>query len=196
MPRVRSPQPQTARCRFVDGQTRCRRVATVGNGLCRQHALLLELELEEGSVFDRIFGAVDRVLSQKGDEIARTINQTISNWGFPNVPPNVMIDEARRIAAQRAHAQRARAQARAGQQPPRAQPRQAPRRAPPPPPPDPTIKAREILGFEPTEPLTVDKVKDRKKALAAVYHPDRAGGSTRQMQRVNEAADLLLARLR
>jgi hypothetical protein len=86
----------------------------------------------------------------------------------------------------------------AGRPPPRAAPPPNPAAAPPPrrPPPDPTVEARVILGFEPGEPLTADKIKDRKRSLAKVFHPDRgSGGSVKQMQRVLAAADLLMARL-
>ena len=33
------------------------------------------------------------------------------------------------------------------------------------------------------------------RQLAKVFHPDKPGGSTKQMQRVNQAADLLIAQL-
>lgn len=52
-----------------------------------------------------------------------------------------------------------------------------------------------ILGFEPAEILTIERVQDRKKALAKVFHPDLHGGSEAQMKRVNAAADVLLAKL-
>lgn len=51
------------------------------------------------------------------------------------------------------------------------------------------------MGFEPAEPLTMEKVQKRKQALARVFHPDMQGGSEVQMKRVNAAADLLLAKL-
>jgi hypothetical protein len=74
-------------------------------------------------------------------------------------------------------------------------PRPPPPRPPPPPPPDPSIRAREILGFELNEPLTVEKVQKRKQQLARVFHPDMQGGSEAQMKRINTAADALLAKL-
>jgi hypothetical protein len=75
------------------------------------------------------------------------------------------------------------------QQPPRSPPPAAAR------PVDQTIKAREILGFEPGEKLSKERIEDRRRQLAKVFHPDRQGGSTTQMQRVNHAADLLLQKL-
>jgi DnaJ-class molecular chaperone len=57
------------------------------------------------------------------------------------------------------------------------------------------IMARGVFRFEPKEPLTVEKVKQRQKALARVFHPDVAGGSAEEMKRINAAADVLLAAL-
>ncbi len=68
--------------------------------------------------------------------------------------------------------------------------------APPPPPPrvDPLAEARGVLHFGPTEKLTREIVKRRRKDLAAMCHPDK-GGSVESMQRVNAAADALLKAL-
>lgn len=72
--------------------------------------------------------------------------------------------------------------------------------APPPqaPPPRsaPTEDPRIVMGFGPAEPLTVEKVKTRKKALASILHSDKAGGSPEGMVRLNRAADQLLKELR
>lgn len=51
---------------------------------------------------------------------------------------------------------------------------------------------RLVLGFEKDQELTAADVKARKRALAMIYHPDKAGGSARAMKRVNDAADRLL----
>ena len=53
---------------------------------------------------------------------------------------------------------------------------------------------RVILGFGPEQKLTIQIVKDRKRKLAEMYHPDK-GGSPEAMQRVNVAADVLIAAL-
>lgn len=55
--------------------------------------------------------------------------------------------------------------------------------------------ARTILGFAQTQPLTVESVKERKRALASMFHPDK-GGSVEAMQRVNAAADVLFDALK
>lgn len=157
------------------------RVATVGGQLCRRHAAMLELDLEGGSAGSKLLDVVDRELARRG----MNRNMAIEMLGaalfaglearirggtiagaLPRVPPRIHPDP----------------------------PRPAP--PPPPPPPDPTIEARRILGFEEKELLTPERIKERKRALAAVYHPDKPGGSTAQMQRVNAAADLLLKRTR
>lgn len=58
--------------------------------------------------------------------------------------------------------------------------------------PDPLLVARAVLHFSGTEPLTKKQITQRRRELAAVCHPDK-GGSDQSMQRVNRAADLLLA---
>ena len=63
------------------------------------------------------------------------------------------------------------------------------------PPPSPSEDARTVLGFPPEVTLTRAMVKQRQRALASMFHPD-AGGSTAAMQRVNAAAEELLADLR
>jgi hypothetical protein len=50
---------------------------------------------------------------------------------------------------------------------------------------------REVLHFGVDEPLTIEKIKERKKTLALMVHPD-AGGATDAMARINDAAAKLL----
>lgn len=75
-----------------------------------------------------------------------------------------------------------------------------------PPPPDPDaikraelakarVRARQSLGFEPQQPLTVEIIKKRQRELARKYHPDRQGGSLDRMKNINAAADVLLKAL-
>lgn len=54
--------------------------------------------------------------------------------------------------------------------------------------------SRKIMGFSEGEPLTAEKLKERRRELALKAHPDR-GGDLRQMQDLNAAADELLAQL-
>ena|SRR5688572_33428544 len=46
---------------------------------------------------------------------------------------------------------------------------------------------REVLHFGPTELITPEKLKERKRALAHMAHPDK-GGSKEEMARIIEAA--------
>ena len=48
------------------------------------------------------------------------------------------------------------------------------------------------MGFGADTPLTVKLVKERRRKLAELYHPDH-GGSDAAMRRINAAADALLA---
>jgi hypothetical protein len=48
------------------------------------------------------------------------------------------------------------------------------------------------MHFGPAEKLTKKRITKQRQALAAICHPDK-GGSTEAMQRLNRAADLLLA---
>ena len=55
------------------------------------------------------------------------------------------------------------------------------------------LLARQELGFEPRAPLTVADVERRRKDLARKHHPD-LGGDVARMSRINQAADLLVAK--
>jgi curved DNA-binding protein CbpA len=57
------------------------------------------------------------------------------------------------------------------------------------------VKAKQVLNFEAGEALTAAAVNKRRRELARIYHPDRPNGSKEAMQRINEAADDLLANL-
>lgn len=52
--------------------------------------------------------------------------------------------------------------------------------------------AREIMGFKADEKLDATKIKDRKRNLAKIYHPDIPGNDPTMMRRINAAADVLL----
>lgn len=72
-------------------------------------------------------------------------------------------------------------------------PRPAPGPAPGQAPPKPAVEdPRDVLGFGPEVKLTKALIKERKRALAALCHPDK-GGSTKALQRINAAAEKLLA---
>ncbi len=74
--------------------------------------------------------------------------------------------------------------------------RPPPRRQPAPPPPQPSAPdPRLVLHFGPNDPVTKQEIEKRRRELARLCHPDR-GGSTDAMQRINQAADALLAQVR
>jgi hypothetical protein len=165
----------------------------VGGGLCRQHAIVLELELEQASVTERVIGIIDRKASRSsGDPLLDMIAKAVGG-----VLGGIFASDQRAAEERR---RRAGLPPRPSQPPPPfpgAGTSHPPPNSPPRPP-DPqrqALRAREILGFEPTEALTTEKVQKRKQALARVFHPDMQGGSEAQMKRINLAADVLLARL-
>lgn len=182
-PHPRRPAPRRAqgtRCRYSDGRQQCRRTATTENGLCRQCTDALQADLNDSD----IIGKIDRMLVQNGQHPIAVMASGIIGG---------LMGRLFSFGQQQA-----------AQQPPpssqqqRSRPWQPPGQPPPPPsspPPDPTIRAREILGFEPNERLTKELIHRRKQQLARVFHPDAKGGSDAQMKRVNAAADALLAKL-
>ena len=79
----------------------------------------------------------------------------------------------------------------------RPQPQQIPRRPRPRPRPrprQPKPDPRVILGFAPNTTLTKKLIKKRRQELSKIFHPDQ-GGNSETMQRINAAADELLALL-
>ncbi len=72
-------------------------------------------------------------------------------------------------------------------------------RPPPPPPRDPAAarlaevrQAMLVMGFDPSSTVDEAQIKARRRDLARKHHPDR-GGSVETAQRINAAADILLA---
>lgn len=198
-------RPQSSRCRYVaGGGARCLRIATIDGELCRSHAELITAELE-GGVTQTIHSVMTGQISI-GDVIVGAAQGYVDRL-FGSNPALRDLEQAARQAAHVAQARRARAEGRPPPPPPppRSQARQDPssqqQQSPPRSPPAPaasdqSLLARSILGFEATDKLTKELIEDRRRQLAKVFHPDRQGGSTKQMQRVNQAADVLLARLK
>jgi hypothetical protein len=210
-PRPRRPPAadvRTQRCRFENerGQ-RCRRLATVGDGLCRQHALVIELQLEGRA--SEVAGEIDRFIARQppgsplsllaqlaSGVLGRAVAGHQQRYPLPTphrpgqIPRDQLrCDPVRGHGCYALHGPLHRCGCTCHG--PQTRTSSSPR----PPTPDPTVAARAILGFEPTETLTRERIQDRKRDLAKVFHPDRAGGSLQQMQRVNAAADTLFAKL-
>ena len=53
---------------------------------------------------------------------------------------------------------------------------------------------RIVLGFGPQLRLTKEMIRERRKDLARLCHPDR-GGSEVAMKRINQAVEMLLSKL-
>jgi hypothetical protein len=52
-------------------------------------------------------------------------------------------------------------------------------------------RARQILGFAASEPVTADTLRVRYRKLARVHHPDVRGGNAEKMKIINDANDVL-----
>ena len=186
--RPRRPQRQTTKCRFLDQSgIRCTRIATVEGALCRQHAVALEQQLERGpgGLVQGILGAMDRAVATRlrADPLTRPYAAEVSGM-------------LRQIFTPRPQAPRPVMPGQAGT-PPRArvyppQPRPAPGPSPE------ELKLRDALlrlGFEDLTGLTAARIKDRKRQLAKLYHPDTGTGDEAAMKRVMDAADVLTRHL-
>lgn len=197
----------TRRCSYVDGDKRCRRNGFGNPPICRQHAAMLAagLEAPAGDPLVDLLGDGDRWTSRQRDPLiaaaAGIVGVVLSGIltgryqqprdPFPFGPLGPQVGAV--FGANHPFSRAA-----AGTPPPnggRRHPRPPPPRPSDPPPPDPIQRAREVLNFEPAEPLTRELINARRRALATLYHPDRQGGSTTAMQRINQAADLLLAKV-
>ena len=169
----------TRRCTFRDGSRRCVRNGYGDPPLCRAHAVYAIVEGEEidgsESPLPDILDFADRIMSRSQDELVKGVRDFLGD-----------------MLADTANPPRSRPRQRAR---PRPEP-PPPREPPPPPPPPPPIDEdpRDVLGFAPTLNLTKELVKKRQRELARLYHPDQ-GGSLKAMQRVNDAAEKLLAML-
>jgi hypothetical protein len=183
-----------------DDQRRCRRIGYGNPPLCRHHRIVIEAELEADDPLDDLLGDVDRWISQKRGPEADLLQGLMSVLGTVVLPR--ILHSQQQAAYQRARMAGARARRR---HPGREIPFPPPPPPPPPfdwqppPAPDPVrqglVKARQVLNFEPNEALTAEAINKRRRELARVYHPDRPNGSKEAMQRINEAADDLLANL-
>jgi hypothetical protein len=188
MPPVRKrprAEPQTRRCRYVfeDDGKRCARVATVPGGFCRSCAAIITFDLP--TPVGRKLGAVDRELAQRHDPISSAFG-TIMDAMFGMFSPSSPSPSRGSSGSARPDAPPPHPGSRSSPPPP-------PR--PPPPKPNPVRAALTILGFESIDGLTVERVKQRKQALAKVFHPDLPTGSANQMRLVNQASDVILREL-
>lgn len=169
------------RCAYLTRSGRpCIKVGIGNPPLCRVHRLKIEGEVEDDftdNILDRVLdhptaqGAFNRIAGSF-DRIAQYID-VLSTGRIPR---------------------REREEEASSSQPP---PRANGHARPVPPPPRPSGENPYlVLGFTPGVKITAEMVKERRKELAKLFHPDKQAGSTEAMKRVNTAAETLLARLK
>ncbi len=173
-----APRRATSRCAYADAGRRCRRVGFGDPPLCRAHALAVQLEMEATDPMGRLFEAADRWLSRQ--PVLRDLGAGLGE--AINAKTGGMLRE--RVEQLEAQLQQARMRE-AQQHVPRPQAPKPRRRLDP----------RQVLCFPPDLPLSRDQIKERRKQLAALVHPDKPLGSEAAMKRINLAADALLAKL-
>lgn len=175
MPPAKRKKKSSPRCVYMEGTRRCTRVGHGDPPLCAAHELVLEEEeYDELDLIDGVLEQVDEVIERAADGIRRFFDQRRIQ-----VPPMPIL----RPSGNRRP------------QPPPENGNGHRRAAPPPEIKIPAEDPRLVLGFAPEARLTKDMIRERKRALAAVFHPDKPGGSVQAMQRVNAAADKLLKSL-
>lgn len=156
------------RCAFIEeDKAQCQYRGEGNPPLCGYHAEQVEIYDDIDPTTAVIGGVVDWLRGKRGNEVVSGFRDILGSY----------LDQQ---TTQRPN----------GHAPP---PPWEPPHAPAPPPP-PSEDPREVLGFPPDVQLTEKKIRDRKKALATIMHPD-LGGSTKSMQRLNIAAAALLSEL-
>jgi len=187
-------------CTYREDRRRCKRNGTGNPVLCRAHRLALEEEVRTKNGIDgilNVFGKWWRKEPLTRDDLIGAYDAGAKILDPPHVkraargaPPQS--DQFRERVVDAAYEQ-LQARARAARA---AQAKQA-RPPPPPPGPDPAIMARckFLLGWKPTQTVTVPDVNRRRRELAKKYHPDRPGGSVGKMAQINDAADRLITEI-
>lgn len=183
---------RASQCRYKEDGRRCRRNGTGEPELCAAHRKIVE------DAARRAAGAGAVGMPPFGGAIGEAIH-TLMNGG------RLKRDTLDRAAAELLASLGIGAAAFTQRPPPPTTPPQWPpfgfgQQQPRQPPPDPRElerararrDARQVLGFTASEPLTEEQIKARRRELALKVHPDRQGGSARDMARVNDAADILL----
>lgn len=167
---------------------------------CREHALEEHAQAAIPGVdglLSSALGSIDRAISRSRDPLVMNLGKFVS--GVLSGRPHTLTPEENQRVEAELRRRFDQLHARAQQQQRSSQSQQRQQRPPPPPPSspprDPEVEARMVMGFAPKQELTKEIVQKRKQALAKVFHPDLPGGSTEAMAKVNNAADLILAKL-
>ena len=168
------------RCSAItDRGSPCRNTGTGNPPLCHVHEALYEEGEDDEGEADAVVAATNAILDHpQAQGVISKFNGLLDRVGG-------WFERAGTGQAPVGSATRPQPHAPRGQPPPPPPPRQPPPRREAP------IDARKILGFAPGLKLTVEMVKERRKDLAKLYHPDR-GGHPEQMKTINAAADALL----
>jgi hypothetical protein len=198
--------PRPPRCAYREGTTQCRRIGAGNPPLCRPHRALLEHDVGPVTVGERVgsvIGKLFRGARVTKDELGEAFVDGLRMMGAVggaaraprpgDVPPPATPDAAgqpRSPFVDWAYEQLKQRTAQQGAQKAAEEAAKAKRTAL-------LATAKADLGWKSkkTEELTIPEVNKRRRELAKKHHPDRPGGSLARMQRVNAAADLLVAHL-
>lgn len=196
------------RCSYKEGRARCPKNATkmVGDqGFCRAHHLLMTDAGTPGggalrvNPMDKLREVGQSVLEDfiagrplDANKIKSALNDLGGGWGLggayagynPTIPheqPDFDPFQGIRDAYNRARGQQRQQQA-----PPDIDAAELARAQ---------AKARQVLGFGPTDAIDAALLKERHRKLTLKHHPDRVGGSEQRMREINAARDILAATL-
>jgi hypothetical protein len=195
--------PRPPRCAYREGKTQCRRIGSGNPPLCRPHRTLLENAVGPATVGERVgsvLGKFFRGARVTKDELGEAFVDGLRMMGAVGgaarsgqPPPPAATDPAgqpRSPFVDWAYEQLKQRTAQQGAQKAAEEALKAKKTAE-------LASAKGELGWKSkrTEDLTVPEVNKRRRELARKHHPDRPGGSVAKMQKINAAADLLVAHL-
>lgn len=189
-------------CQWTEVGRRCTRDVGEGQALCRPHQVAAA-EQQRRAQHAAARAAESNPISELVEDFfadnpfAAKAGQFLNDMGWSlggifgggysppidNVPPPEVPPEYRDQYRYQQHQER----------------QQAP---PPPPSEDPRVvmRARVELGYGPSDPISADSIRDRRKQLARKWHPDLAGKDEKRrrlneerMRTINDSCDVLIA---
>ncbi len=216
MPKATPNGPK--QCTFRESGRRCMRNASSGSPFCRAHTLVAKdvaakASAQRSGLVDTATDILQDVIAGRGvsrEKVAKAINQGV--WGlggdYARFSPDLeqvdfgelFIDAAEKAGG----AARAKFHGAKNFTPPPGWFRDTPRE-------DPEVaqrreleaKARQVLGFSPTDAITSDVLRAKKRELAKKFHPDRFAtdpgkqkAAAAKMSQINDAVDVLEAGLK
>lgn len=202
MPQAAQKSRRTPQCAYSEGGRKCRRSTTDASGLCGPHKIAVAEQVRAqqqraGAAVASGAGVtelLDRLLNRKRVSRAVLEDALSDVTAFyeqyraqqsaerpPNyVPPNTA--DERRARGGHAWWDGIADQVRRAQQPP-VDPRVAELKAR-------RARARAALGLDQTSTITADQLRDLRRKLSRIHHPDR-GGTAAKMAEINDAIDVL-----